>query len=122
MNSEQTEKQTNPCRVVRAIKSFGLLLVAVVITSCDADIGNHVVWAPDKSTFAVLAEDGLHLANVDGKISSTLAPGIEKLEWLPDSKQAVVVEKQTLRTWDQLEKRLTPEEVAKVKDESARLK
>ncbi len=106
-----------------ALHNLGKLLLvlaaALVTTACDEQPSNRVVWTPDARTMAVIAGDGLHLGYTDGSLSPMLAADIEQLEWMPDSKHAVLVKSTQIGSWEKLKQLLSAKEVAQISHESA---
>src|ERR1700722_15120647 len=95
-----------PNRFQAACYVIALCCVGLVLTACDALSGDHVVWSPNGQTMAILAGDGdLHLGDAGGRLSPLLASGIQKIEWLPDSQHAVIIQSENLTSWSDLEKR-----------------
>jgi hypothetical protein len=67
---------------------------------------------------AVLASDGLHIGDSEGRLSQSIAAGIDQLEWLSDNKHAVVAQTDKFNSWVELETRLSPDEIAAVQKEA----
>jgi hypothetical protein len=84
------------------------LLAATACTLAIAGcVPERVVWSPDGTQAAVLADDGLHLSTLDGTLSPILAPQNHPLQvkaaaWLPDGHHLVVTHDENLATWKEI--------------------
>src|SRR5690554_3548404 len=65
-----------------------------------------VVWSPDGNRSAVISQNGdLYLCDETGTLSPLALPpslehAVEKVAWLPDSKQLVLVAERSANSWD----------------------
>ncbi|HZZ29701.1 MAG TPA: hypothetical protein VFE46_17020 [Pirellulales bacterium] len=91
----------NPLRVA-------CLLAAILVDGC---VAQRVVWSPDGTQAAILGDDGLHLCDVSGKLSSLLVPDVKCVAWLPDSKRVMVSTQREFKTWAEASQAF-PEEAA----------
>ena len=71
----------------RAAALAPLALVLLLLGGC---LEKHLVWSPDGKRAAVVAKDGLHFCDPDGKLTSLLLPGVYEIAWTSDSQQLVV--------------------------------
>jgi len=71
-----------------------------------------IVWSPDGTRAVVLGDDGLHLCDLNGKLTGSLAPKAECVAWLPDGKRIVVATEDVLRAWDEISKAFPKEAAA----------
>src|SRR6185295_10991260 len=78
-----------------------ILLFTLLLTGC---IPERVVWSPDGTRAAVIGDDGLHISDVDGKLSPLLVPSVKRVSWFPDSKHVVAIYSVELKNWQEMEK------------------
>jgi len=77
------------------------LLMALVLNGC---IPERVVWSPDGTRALVLADDGLHIGDADGKLGPVIQKDVARTAWLLDGKGILVVTKATYKTWTEFAK------------------
>jgi hypothetical protein len=87
------------------------LLLILLLAGC---LEKHVVWSPDGNRAAVIAKDGLHLCDADGKLTSLLLPGVYQAAWLGDSRRLVVARQRKADSWTPIARALGPERAAAV--------
>jgi hypothetical protein len=78
----------------------------------------HLVWSPDGKSAAVIAKDGLHFCDAEGKLTPLLLPDIEMEAWFGDSRQLAVVRKRTVGDWTSIAQVLGSEGAAAVTAEA----
>jgi hypothetical protein len=101
---------------VPAAVSAGLLLL--LLSGC---LEKHLVWSPDGGRAAVIAKDGLHFCDPEGKLTPLLLPDVYQVAWLGDSQRLVVAQEQKVGDWTSIARALGPERVAKVAAEAESL-
>lgn len=78
-------------------------------------------WSPDGKTFTIVKDNELKVGTPDGKLSGTLADGVEFARWLPDSRRALVSASHSTTSWPELAKLLTPAEQSEIKKMANRI-
>ena len=101
---------------VPAAVSAGLLLL--LLSGC---LEKHLVWSPDGSRAAVIAKDGLHFCDPEGKLTPLLLPDVYQVAWLGDSQRLVVARERKVGDWTSIARMLGPERVGKVASETESL-
>ena len=94
---------------VPAAVSAGLLLL--LLSGC---LEKHLVWSPDGNRAAVIAKDGLHFCDTEGKLTPLLLPGVYQAAWLGDSQRLVVARERKISDWTSIARALGPERAGKV--------
>jgi hypothetical protein len=79
-------------RVTAALSVVLLLL----LSGC---LEKHLVWSPDGNRAAVIAKDGLHLCDLDGRLTPLLLPDVYQVAWLGDSQRLVVARGRKTGDW-----------------------
>ena len=102
------------------IYACALIVLAAVAAGCRPEA--RVRWSPDGKTAAVLAPDGLYLADAEGKLSARIAEGVKAAEWTPDSKRLVVIRHTELPTWKEARAFLDEAQARKIVAGGKRLK
>lgn len=83
---------------VQTLFSVLVLILAIpLLAACDRK--DVVLWSPDGKRMAVIASDGLVLGDETGKIAAPLKINLEIFRWMPDSKHALVVERDLVTSW-----------------------
>jgi len=100
---------TERCWPVLAAVPATLLLL--LLSGC---LEKHFVWSPDGNRAAVIAKDGLHLCDADGKLSPLLLPNVYQAAWLGDSQGLVVAREREVGDWTSIARVLGPERAGKV--------
>ena len=96
-------------RLVSAAVSAALLLL--LLSGC---LEKHLVWSPDGNRAAVIAKDGLHFCDTEGKLTPLLLPGVYQAAWLGDSQRLVVARERKVGDWTSIARALGPERAGKV--------
>ncbi len=104
------------CWLVSAAVSAALLLL--LLSGC---LEKHLVWSPDGNRAAVIAKDGLHFCDTEGKLTPLLLPGVYEAAWLGDSQRLVVVRERKVSDWTSIARALGPERAGKVASEAESL-
>lgn len=105
---------------VERSKALACATFAVLILSgCRCD--ENVVWSPDGKRAALLSES-LRLTAPDGALSPVAGGRIERLQWLADNRQAIVVRESIIRSWKDLCRALTPAEQSRIIASAARIR
>jgi hypothetical protein len=86
------------------ITSLLTLAAALALAGC---VPERVVWSPDGTQAAVLADDGLHLCTLDGTLGPVITLQDHPLQakvaaWLPDGHRLVVTHDEPLATWKEI--------------------
>ena len=63
---------------------------------------SNVVWSPDGRHAAVIATDGLYLADGEGTLSALLAADVYDAAWLADSQRLVLARSREIHNWSAL--------------------
>ena len=63
---------------------------------------SNVVWSPDGRHAAVIAADGLYLADGEGTLSALLAADVYDAAWLADSQRLVLARSREINNWSAL--------------------
>jgi hypothetical protein len=101
------------CRSTLAAVTTALLFL--LVSGC---LEKHFIWSPDGNRAAVIAKDGLHLCDPDGKLSPLLLPNVAAAVWLGDSQRLVVARKRMVGDWAPVARLLGAERAAKVTAEA----
>jgi hypothetical protein len=80
----------------RTVIWASLALMALLLAGC---LEEHLVWSPDGARAAVVAKDGLHFCDAEGKLTPRLLPGVFALAWMSDSQRLVVVRAHPADGW-----------------------
>jgi len=71
-------------------------LVLVLLAGC---LEKHLVWSPDGKRAAVIAKDGLHLCDPEGKLTPLLLPDVYEIAWFSDSQRLAVARTRPVADW-----------------------
>ena len=93
-------------------------LLLLLLSGC---LEKHLVWSPDGNRAAVIAKDGLHFCDTEGKLTPLLLPGVYQAAWLSDSQRLVVARERKVGDWTSIARTLGPERVGKVESEAESL-
>ncbi len=88
-----------------------LILAALIIAGCDP---TNYSWSPDGRWMTVFTSDGLRLCDADGNLTPTTIPGVYAAAWFPDSKRVLVARAINVKTWTEVVKYLSPQELQDV--------
>jgi hypothetical protein len=102
--------------LVPAAVSAALLLL--LLSGC---LEKHLVWSPDGNRAAVIAKDGLHLCDPEGKLTPLLLPDVYQVAWLGDSQRLVVARERKVGDWTSIAQAFGPERAGKVAAEAESL-
>ena len=91
---------------------FAVIFCVTLLTACDSY--DRVNWSPDGKRVAVVASDGLRLADEAGNLSAPVLDHATICRWLPDSNHAVVVSTKETTNWNDIKELLSASERAKV--------
>lgn len=80
-----------------------VMLLVLLVAGC---IPERVVWSPDGSRAVLLAPDGLHVMDAQGKVGPVLFEGISRVVWLPDGQRIVVASSMSFSSWEEVIKTL----------------
>jgi hypothetical protein len=86
---------------MRRLAWLPILLSASLLSAC---VPERVVWSPDGSRAALLAPDGLHLMDPDGKVGPLLMEGVSRTAWLPDGQRLAIATSLGVTGWEELVK------------------
>ena len=100
---------TNSSRSMLAAVAAALFFL--LLSGC---LEKHFIWSPDGNRAAVIAKDGLHLCDPDGKLSPLLLPDVYAAVWLGDSQRLVVARERKVGDWAPVARALGPERAGKV--------
>jgi hypothetical protein len=104
---------TNRCRSTLAAVATALLFL--LLSGC---LEKHFIWSPDGNRAAVIAKNGIHLCDPDGKLSPLLLPNVYQVAWLGDSQRLVVARERKVGDWTPVARALGPERAGKVAAEA----
>ncbi len=104
---------TNSCRSTFA--AVAATLFFLLLSGC---LEKHFVWSPDGNRAAVIAKDGLHLCDPEGKLSPLLLPNIYAAVWVGDSQRLVVARERKVGDWAPVARVLGPERAGKIAAEA----
>jgi hypothetical protein len=76
-----------------------LALVLLLLAGC---LEKNLLWSPDGSRAAILAEDGFHLCDAAGKLSAVLVPEVYRAAWLGDSQQLILARERRSGSWGEI--------------------
>jgi len=79
----------------------------------------HLVWSPDGKTAAVIAKDGLHFCDAEGRLTPPLLSGVYAVAWLGDGQRVVVARAHVAEGWADVAQALGPERAAQVTAQAA---
>ena len=99
----------------RRLAAVPAALCLLLLSGC---LEKHFVWSPDGTRAAVIAKDGLHLCDPEGKLSPLLLPDVYLAAWLGDSQRLVVARERKVGAWAPVAGALGPERAAKVAAEA----
>ncbi|HUJ42137.1 MAG TPA: hypothetical protein VLW52_00895 [Opitutaceae bacterium] len=84
-------------------RGFGWMASALAATAAlllmAGCLEKHLVWSPDGRQAVVIAKDGLHLCDPDGRLTPLLMPDVDQAAWLGDSERLVVVRERRVGDW-----------------------
>jgi WD40 repeat protein len=69
-----------------AMKRFIILFVSVCMLLLPGCIPERIVWSPDGNSALVLGDDGVHLADADGKLGPVLVENAARVAWTHEGK------------------------------------
>jgi hypothetical protein len=93
-----------------------LALVVLLLAGC---LEEHLIWSPDGSRAAVLAKDGLHFCDAEGKLTPPLLTGVYAVAWLSDGQRVVVARSHVAEGWADVAQALGAERAAQVTVQAA---
>lgn len=93
-------------------------LLLLLLSGC---LEKHIVWSPDGNRAAVIAKDGLHFCDPEGKLTPLLLSGVYQVAWLGDSQRLVVARERKVGDWTSIARVLSPERAEKVAAEAESL-
>ena len=102
----------------RRLAAVPAALCLLLLSGC---LEKHFVWSPDGTRAAVIAKDGLHLCDADGKLSPLLLPDVRLVAWLGDSQRLVVARSRPVDDWASIARALGPERTASITAEAESL-
>jgi len=79
----------------------------------------HLVWSPDGKTAAVIAKDGLHFCDAEGRLTPPLLSGVYAVAWLGDGQRVVVARAHVAEGWADVAQALGLERAAQVTAQAA---
>jgi hypothetical protein len=94
------------------------VVAALMFALLGGCLEEHLVWSPDGKRAAVIAKDGLHLCDLEGKLTPLLLPDIEMAAWFGDSRQLAVARQRTVGDWTSIAQVLGPERATEVTAEA----
>ena len=89
-------------------------LAAAIVLLLAGCLEKHVIWSPDGTRAAVIAKDGLHFCDPDGKLTPLLMPGVRAAAWLGDSQGLVVARQRKAADWASIVQSIGPERAGKI--------
>jgi hypothetical protein len=78
----------------------------------------HLVWSPDGQRAAVIAKDGLHFCDPEGKLTPLLLPDVDQVAWFSDSQRLAVARTRNVSDWTSIARVLGRERAAAVTAEA----
>lgn len=100
------------------IRKTAWLPVALMLTLLGGCLEKHLVWSPDGKRAAVIAKDGLHLCDPEGKMSPLLLPDVDQVAWFSDSQRLAVSRVRNVGDWASVARVLGNERAAAVAAEA----
>jgi len=88
--------------------------VALMLALLGGCLEKHLVWSPDGRRAAVIAKDGLHFCDPEGKLSPLLLPDVDQVAWFSDSQRMVVARMRDVGDWASIARILGSERAAAV--------
>ena len=73
--------------------------VALMLALLGGCLEKHLVWSPDGMRAVVIAKDGLHLCDSEGKLSPLLLPDVDQIAWFSDSQRLAVARVREAGDW-----------------------
>ena len=105
-----------------SVKRFWLVpaavSAAVLLLLLSGCLEKHIVWSPDGNRAAVIAKDGLHFCDPEGKLTPLLLSGVYQVAWLGDSQRLVVARERKVGDWTPVARALGPERAGKIAAEA----
>jgi hypothetical protein len=95
-----------------------ILTAAILLLPLAGCLEKHVIWSPDGNRAAVIAKEGLHFCDPDGKLTPLLMPGVYAAAWLSDSQRLVVAREQQVGNWASIAQSLGSERAGKIAAEA----
>jgi hypothetical protein len=86
-------------QLIRRGAAAAVIALVLLGTGC---LEQRVVWSPDGSRAAVIGDNGLYLADADGRISGTLVADVHLAIWLTDSRQLLLARERKVSKWDEV--------------------
>jgi hypothetical protein len=108
-------KMRNSTGILRRTAWMPAVLMLVFLGGC---LEKHLVWSPDGTFAAVIAKDGLHLCDPDGKLTPLLLSGVDHVAWFDDSRRMAVARTRSLDDWTSVAKVIGSARVASVTREA----
>ena len=102
----------------RGLTAVSAALLLLLLSGC---LEKHLVWSPDGNRAAVIAKDGLHFCDTEGKLTPLLLPGVYEAAWLGDSQRLVVARERKVGDWTSIARVLGPERAGKVASDAESL-
>jgi len=93
---------------------YRMAVAAVLILIVVGCIPKRYEWSPDGRWMTVLADDGLHIADADGKLTPAFLPAVEVATWFADSKRLLVATQVNPSTWNDLKACLSTQQINSV--------
>src|SRR5208283_1710274 len=94
------------------------LPVALMLVLLGGCLEMHLVWSPDGKRAAVIAKDGLHFCDPEGKLTPLLLPGVDQVAWFSDSQRLAVSRVREVGDWTSIAQALGSERAAAVTAEA----
>src|ERR1041384_261573 len=101
MDSARCWRRPIPDNHMKTIIVALIFVLLAVLAGCDPP--ELLFWSPDGRHAAVLAPDGVHVCDGDGKLSGPLIEGARSFAWFSDSTQALVVKLVAVKSWKDAE-------------------
>jgi hypothetical protein len=102
----------------RPVSFLTAVIAVAAVFFLSGCLEEHVVWAPDGSRAAVIADDGLRLCDAKGVLTPVFISDVKAAVWFSDSRQMALVREVPLSQWAEAQPFLSPERARDVAEQS----
>ncbi|HUB25209.1 MAG TPA: hypothetical protein VL992_07245 [Tepidisphaeraceae bacterium] len=95
------------------------IVIALTIAGC---IEDRYQWSPNGKSMTVITNDGLRIADADGKLTGVNVPGVHLVRWFADSRHLLASKDIDVAKWNDLTAYLTAAQIRSVTDAAQRVR
>jgi hypothetical protein len=85
--------------IIMRSQTASWVLAALMLVLLGGCLEEHLMWSPDGKRAAVIAKDGLHFCDPEGKLTPLLLPGVDRVAWFSNSQQLAVARTRSVGDW-----------------------